>query len=86
MIDSSVVRQKAARGLRRFRIIEGFRSNEELVEAVYLELKVLLDPKELYQMERQELDCAIEVLSVLAAFYKCSIDCLIGHSPVAAPV
>ncbi len=86
MIDQNGIRQKAARGLRRFRIIEGFRSNEELVEAVYLELKVLLDPNELYEMERQERDCAIEVLTVLANFYKCSIDCLIGHSPVHASV
>ena len=32
-------------------------------------------------MERQERDCAIEFLSVLANFYKCSIDCLIGPQP-----
>ncbi|MCR9144198.1 MAG: hypothetical protein NXI24_18260 [bacterium] len=86
MIDPGIIRQKAARGLRRFRIIEGFRSNEELVEAIYLELKVLLEPAQLYEMERQERECSIETLSVLAAFYKCSIDHLIGHASVSAPV
>lgn len=82
MIDTTVIRQKAARGLRRFRIIEGYRSNEELVEAVYLQSKILLDPNHLYEMEREERDCSIEILTVLAGFYNCSIDCLVGFNGV----
>ena len=77
-MDQQQTRRDIARRIRRNRVAEGFRNNEELVEAIYTELKVLVDPEILDAIEAARTDCPGHTLAVLAVFYDVSMDELAG--------
>lgn len=79
-------KHRIARILRRNRVIEGFRNNEELVDSLHSEFGVLLNSTHLDEMERAERDVPAQILPVLAKYYKCSVDNLVNFRPVAARV
>lgn len=67
------VRRRLAIRLRNRRLAEGFRSNQELSEAIYQDQSVRISAKLLTSIERGRTDCPIDILWILAEFYRVSI-------------
>ncbi len=68
------IRRRLAVRLRNRRIAEGFRTNQELADAIYADQRIRIDPDLLVSIERCLIDCPISTLWVMAEFYRVSIN------------